>query len=126
MKKVNNSDYLKAVLTEKVRHQLKLAGSKRVHKQTKGSSFHTIPNDVVELIATGCPVSQEHKWISKKQLDNFVEKSPSRSITNNDTASASSSERPINQKTPEAGRACQRKYRSFLVLFSMFFPCTSY
>lgn len=38
MEKVNSNDYFKVDL-EKIGHQLKLAGSKRVQKQTKGSSF---------------------------------------------------------------------------------------
>jgi len=38
MEKVKSNDYLKVVLTE-IGHQLKLAGSKWVQKQTKGSSF---------------------------------------------------------------------------------------
>lgn len=39
MEKVNSNDYFKVVLTEKIGHQLELAGSKWVQKQTKGSSF---------------------------------------------------------------------------------------
>jgi len=73
----------------------------------------------VELIATGCYGSQKYKWVSKKWLDNFMEKSPSRNIKNNDTAAASSSARSLNQKPLEAGRVYQRKYHSVLVLFSI-------
>lgn len=73
----------------------------------------------MELIATGCYGSQKYKWVSKKLLDNFMEKGPSRNIKNNDTAAASSSGRSLNQKPLEAGRVYQRKYHSILVLFSI-------
>lgn len=39
MDKVNSNDYFQVGLAEKIGHQLKLAGSKQVQKQTKGSSF---------------------------------------------------------------------------------------
>lgn len=33
-----------------------------------------MPNDVVELIATGCYGSQKYKWVSKKKIRQFYVK----------------------------------------------------